>query len=96
MEQLTKEGCKKELCGIINENNTTAVKNRILFNLKEERLVQKVLINALLCKTNYFIDDLAKLLHIDAKKLNQVWAGKGKLNKIKSMELVSLFYIILN
>lgn len=66
----------------------------IFFNLKKNSLLQSVLINTLLIKNNCFIDDLANLLSIDAKKLYQVWQGKGQLTEKKSSELVSLFYIL--
>jgi hypothetical protein len=82
----------------INKNNldNSLSKNRVFFNLRKHSLIQKVLINTLLIRNNCFIDDLAKILRTDAKKLHRVWQGHDKLTGKKSTELISLFYILSN
>lgn len=82
----------------ISKNNLdyTVSKNKMFFNLKKHRLIQKVLINTLLIRHHCSIDDLSKILHIDAKKLHRVWQGNDKLVGKESIELISLFYILSN
>ncbi len=71
-------------------------KNRIFFNLKHHSLIQQVLINTLLDRTNCFIEDLARLLNIDTYTLLQVRLGKVTLTDKKSHDLISLFYLLSN
>ncbi|CAM4419321.1 MAG: hypothetical protein LEGION0403_FIIPPAGN_02140 [Legionella sp.] len=78
-------------------NNFGINKNtRMFFMLKKESLIQQVLINTLMIRNNCLIDDLAKILNIDAKKLHRVWQGNDKLTDKKSTELIHLFYILTN
>lgn len=81
-----------------NQNNAGCAhgKKGVFFNLKHSQLLQSVLINTLLIKTNCFIDDLANLLNIDSNKLSLVWQGKGCLSEKKSTELITLYYALLN
>lgn len=99
MEQLKTGILENGLNEIANNKNSLdsiLKQNRIFFDLKKNSLIQKVLINTLLIRNNCFIDDLANLLHTDAKKLHQVWQGKGTLTGKKSHQLISLFYILTN
>lgn len=80
------------------ENNTTYLKKsthyKIFFTLKDQSVVQQNLIAAIMKRYNCSIDDLACMLHVDAKKLSRVGQGKAKLTEKKSQELVRLFYIL--
>lgn len=69
---------------------------RVFFNLRRSKLLQRVLIDTLLTKTNCFIEDIATLLKVDTNKLDLVWQGKERLSEKKSTELVALFYALLN
>lgn len=69
---------------------------RIFFSLKKQKLIQQVLINTIMIRKNCLIEDLAKILNIDPKKLHRVWRGTDKLPETKSTELVHLFYILTN
>jgi len=70
--------------------------NRILFNLKNHRVVQESLINTLLIRNNCLIDDIACILHINAEKLHRVWQGEDELTEKESFKLISLFYSLFN
>lgn len=68
----------------------------VFFSLRRSQLLQSVLIDTLLIKTNCFIEDLATLLKVDSNKLRLVWQGNGRLSEKKSTELITLFYVLLN
>ncbi|WP_058534252.1 hypothetical protein [Legionella saoudiensis] len=81
----------------IKNNSFDVSRNtKVFFALKKQNLMQQVLINTLMTRNNCLIDDLAKILNIDAKKLHRVWQGNATLTEKKSTELISLFYILTN
>jgi hypothetical protein len=86
---------------IFNKDNNIACKkvsflkkDRILFSLKDHCLVQKSIINTLLIKNNWLIEDLAYILQVSPQKLHRVWLGKDRLTKKKSFNLICLFYTL--
>ena len=73
-------------------NSTPAYKTKLFYRLKSHNLVQRVLINTLLSKYNYTIENLAFILHADETELHKAWKGKGVLSDKDASNLVCLFY----
>lgn len=67
--------------------------NRIFFNLKNDHLIQQVIIDTILLKYNCLLEDLAYLLGVGVNKLQRVRNGEERLSKQKSHKLISLFYL---
>jgi hypothetical protein len=74
-------------------NHNSKKTNRIFFNLKNESVIQQVIIDTILLKYNCLLDDLAYLLGVGVKKLQQVRNGEDCLSEKKSQQLISLFYL---
>ena len=76
-------------------NNSEFILNQkgIFYKLKEESLVQSVLLNTLLTKYNCYPEDLAIMLQTNAAKIERVLLGQEQLSEKESSDLVGFFYI---
>jgi hypothetical protein len=64
----------------------------ILFNLKENGVIQKVLINHLVEQKSYSIAALSCALQIDSHRLNAVLQGNESLDPVSACALVDFYY----
>ncbi len=85
---------KKNIYQLALKRDSKINNNKLFFALKKQRLMQQVLINTLMIRNNCLIDDLAKILNVNEKKLHRVWQGSDILTEKKSTELIRLFYIL--
>lgn len=65
----------------------------IFYKLKEESLVQTLLLTTLLTKYNCYPEDLAIMLQTNAAKIERVLLGQEQLSEKESSDLVGFFYI---
>lgn len=78
----------------MNSNSKSIVTPKgVLFNLRENGEIQKILITSLLTKYNCLTQDIANMLQTNAKKIENVLLEHETLSEKEASDLVRVFYI---